>query len=118
MNEFTPRSTLRIVPPTVEAPPIPDYSQATPTELRRAHARELTSLISADLGHIVLVGVAFFNQLYALAHGEDFVFDWDPDVTGLRPDLDEKERVATERLQAIFREQDLRRSVRQQLRDQ
>lgn len=45
-----------------------------------------------------------------------FLFDWHMDITGIRPDLDEKERVATGHLQAIGREQELRRSVRQQLK--
>lgn len=145
MNERTPRPFLSLVPPsgdnepgtmspdirpTQPAPPetpfdlraererfpLPDYSQVSDKELRRAQNREELRLFRADFGHFFLRVLVISTQIYAnLYHGENIPIDWFMDVSGIRPDLDEKERVATERIQALSDERRLRRSVRQQL---
>jgi hypothetical protein len=103
--------------PMPNVPNVPDYTQASDRQLRRAQAVELTRLITADIGHIFLKGIAFAQQLVAIFDGTAFTFDWDPDVTGVHADLDDKERRATEHLHAIWREMSLRRSVRQRLHE-
>ena len=118
MNERLNQPFQPVVVQPTETPALtlPDYSAATSGQLRRAQAQELTHLITADVSHFVLKGVIFARQLFAFLRGESPSFSWDPDIIGLRPDLDEKERHATEHLQAIWREQSLRRSIRHELR--
>jgi hypothetical protein len=116
MNEFTPRPHLP-VSQLVETPPPPDYSRVSSRQLRRAEALHSTRLLTADFGHVLLKSVIFTRQVYDFLSGHDVEIEWDPDVTGLRPDLDEKHRRALEHLDAIWQEKHLRRSVRQGLRD-
>lgn len=70
--------------------------------------------ITADIGRFVLKGAVFAHQLYdfLMGYGEDV--EWDPEVQGLRPDLDEREQLAFEQLRAIWREMSLRRERRTQ----
>lgn len=104
-------------PAEVPPPNNPDYSQATPGQLRRAQFTNVARLLSADIGHFMLEAFMFANLLYALIMGEDTERYWNYDVRGLRPDLDEQQRQAEENIQAIWREQTRRRSIRQQLRN-
>lgn len=117
MNERInqPFQPVVVQPTETPARPLPDYSAATAGQLRRAQAQELTHLITADVSHFVLKGLVLARQIFAFLRGEDVIIDWDPDVKRLRPDLDKKEQHATENLQAIWREQSLRRSIRQEL---
>jgi hypothetical protein len=117
MNEFGPRPVLRPSRPPVERPPRPDYAQASIGRLRRAQAVQFTRLMSADVGHFFLKGTVLGLQLLRLFTGGDGSINWDQNIAGLRQDLDEKERIATEQLKAIWQEMSRRRSVRQHLRE-
>lgn len=112
MTEHTPPQYLRLVPPPPGQPSAPDYSQATAGQLRRAEAINATRLITADIGHFLLKGTVFAHQLYDYLMSQRESVDWDPEVEGLRPELDEKQQAATEHLRAIWREMSLRRSRR------
>lgn len=112
MNNETPRPPLSIVPPQ-EPEPVPDYSNTSRLGLFGAEAVQMTRLLSADVGHFFVQYAVFAHQVFDLLRGEDVMLDWDPDVRGMRPDLDAKQQNAHEHLQAIWQEISLRRSKRQ-----
>jgi hypothetical protein len=97
MSQEAPRPFLTVLPPAAETP-TPDYSEATPGQLRRAHAVNVGRLISADIGHLFLKGTILANELLRWFLGDEEEIDWDPEVQGLRPDLDEKQQSATQEL--------------------
>lgn len=113
VDPLGPTDPLPALPPLLE---YANYADASDSSLRRAELHELSQFLTADLGHFILKGLVVASQIIALLRGEDVTLSWDPDVRGISPHLDEKKDHANEQLQAIWREQSLRRSVRQDLR--
>ena len=116
MTEHTPQPERRFEQPVNQFAAAAEYREATPRQLRRAQFTNMTRLISADIGHFFVKATALHLQIYEILMGRSNQFDWDPDIEGLRPDLDEQQQTATEQLRLIWREMSMRRSRRQDLK--
>jgi len=95
----------------------PDYTTTSTPKLRVAQGVQLARLVSADFGHSIAQAFAFAGQVLDMLHGLRQEVDWEPDVEGVDPRLDQREKDAKRQLQAIQDELALRRSRRKERSD-
>jgi hypothetical protein len=89
-------------------------------QLRAEQARATVDLFKMDAKNYLRQSVVAISQIVEFLQGKRaFIdIDWAPDLQGKDPAFDEMRREALIKFQRINREVAMRRSVRQELRDQ